>query len=111
MVSNRWSKHYCLLAFTSVNAVGRNYIAALDANTGTLLSWNPNANNTVYTLAVTGSTVYCGGAFTLIGGVSRIRIAGIDINTGSVTSWNPSANNIVYTLALSLESGRIYVGG
>ena len=98
-------------AFTSVNGVGRNYIAALDANTGALLSWNPDANNTVYTLAVTGSTVYCGGAFTLIGGVSRNRVAGIDVNTGNVTSWDPNANNIVYTLALSLESGRIYVGG
>ncbi|MFN3134518.1 MAG: PQQ-binding-like beta-propeller repeat protein, partial [Candidatus Kryptonium sp.] len=98
-------------AFISVNGVTRNYIAALDANTGTLLNWNPNADNTIYTLTVTGSTVYCGGAFTSIGGATRNRIAGVDINTGSATSWNPNANDIVYTLTLSLESGRIYVGG
>lgn len=97
--------------FTSVNGVARNYIAALDANTGTLLSWNPNANNAVYTLTSTGSSVYCGGAFTSIGGATRNRIAGIDINTGGATSWDPNANDIVYALTLSLESGRIYVGG
>ncbi len=97
--------------FTSVNAVGRNYIAALDASSGILLSWNPNANSTVYTLTVTSSTVYCGGAFTSIGGATRNYIAGVDINTGGATSWNPNANNTVYSLTLSLESGRIYVGG
>lgn len=97
--------------FTTINGTARNYIASIDANTGALLSWNPNANNTVYSLAITGTTVYCGGAFTSIGGSTRNRLAGIDKNTGTATPWNPNANNIVYTLLLSIESGRVYVGG
>jgi hypothetical protein len=33
--------------FTQVSLTNRNYLAALDLNTGSLLSWNPNANNKV----------------------------------------------------------------
>ena len=34
----------------------RNHIAALDAQTGKATAWNPNANGSVYALAVSGST-------------------------------------------------------
>jgi uncharacterized protein with FMN-binding domain len=53
--------------------VTRNRIAALNVATGAVdPDFNPNADNTVSSLAVSadGSTVYAGGAFAAIGGAS-----------------------------------------
>ena len=57
--------------FASVGGQVRNYIAAIDASTGALTSWNPNANDEVYALAVGGGVVYAGGSFTTIGEQTR----------------------------------------
>src|ERR671919_1883424 len=45
----------------------RNRLAAINATTGELTSWNPNANGTVHALATSsdGSRIYAGGDFTL----------------------------------------------
>ena len=68
---------YLVGQFTSMRPYGdaagtgevtRNRAAAIDLSTGALLPWNPNANNTVQTLAVSGSTVYLGGLFSTVGG-------------------------------------------
>jgi hypothetical protein len=53
----------------------RNRLAALEASTGNLTSWNPNASGTVNALVVSGSTVYAGGSFTAAGGPVRGRLA------------------------------------
>lgn len=87
----------------SVNSIGgkiRNKIAALDATTGEATSWNPNANNAVSTIVVSGSTVYTGGDFTTIGGETRNYIAALDATTGAATSWNRTANGVVMILLL-----------
>ncbi len=89
--------------------VTRNRIAAIDATTGALLSWNPNASNDVSALAVIGSNVYAGGSFTTIGGSARNRIAALDAATGTATAWDPNANSLVYALAVS--GSTVYVGG
>jgi len=101
--------------FTQVGPVGgpmqdRNRIAALDA-TGTATSWNPNADNTVYALAVSGSTVYAGGDFGNIGGAARNYIAALDttVDTNNATDWDPDADYTVYALALS--GSTVYAGG
>ncbi len=87
----------------------RNLIAAIDATTGALLPWNPNANSTVLPLAVSGTTVYAGGAFTTIGGSARNSIAALDAATGTATAWNPNANIAVFALAVS--GSTVYAGG
>jgi hypothetical protein len=43
--------------FISAGGQTRNYVAALDPDSGAATSWNPNANGTVSALAVSGSTV------------------------------------------------------
>ncbi len=99
-------------AFNGVNSIGglaRNRIAALDATTGTATTWDPNANNTVWALAVSGSTVYAGGDFTTIGGQPRNRIAALDATTGNATVWDPNADNHVHALAVS--GSTVYAGG
>jgi len=87
----------------------RNHIAAIDAATGAATDWNPNANNTVYALAVSGSTVYAGGDFTSIGGQMRNNIAALDASTGAATDWNPNANSEVRVLTVS--DSTVYAGG
>ncbi len=74
-------------------------------------SWNPNADDTVYTLDVSGSTVYAGGRFLILDGQTRKRIAAIDSN-GNVTNWNPNAkNSYVYAIAVSADGSTVYAGG
>jgi uncharacterized delta-60 repeat protein len=67
-------------AFTSVAVDGtlttRNRLARLDADGVLDMGWNPNANNTVYALALRpDGKVFVGGAFTQMGGQSHGHIA------------------------------------
>jgi hypothetical protein len=94
----------------SINGnIARNRLAALDGTTGVATNWNPNANNLVNALVISGSTVYVGGLFTTIGGQSRARIAALVASTGSATSWNPNADFDVNSLLIS--GTTLYVGG
>jgi hypothetical protein len=100
--------------FTSVGGETRNYIAALNADDGTLTDWDPNADHAVNSLALSsdGSTVYAGGSFSTIGGEARSYIAALDTVTGSSTEWDPNANSAVYgSLILSPDGLTLYVGG
>jgi hypothetical protein len=58
---------------TSDNSTRRNHIAAVDAQTGRLLDWNPGANSStgVWAFGVNRSYVAAGGDFTKIGGVNQ----------------------------------------
>ncbi len=87
----------------------RNRIAAIDTTTGNPTAWDPNANNPVSTLALSGTTLYAGGNFTSIGGQIRSRLAALSTSTGNATAWNPNANNTVSALAVS--GANIYAGG
>ena len=49
--------------FTQVNGEARGYIAALDAATGALLPWAPEADGDIYGSDVTADTVDCAGDF------------------------------------------------
>jgi hypothetical protein len=95
--------------FTSVGGQPRRGLAALNAATGQVTSWNPNASNIVNALAVKGQTVYAGGDFTSIGGKSRQSLAAIDIATGDVTAWYPGPGNRV--LAMIISDTSVFVGG
>jgi hypothetical protein len=106
--------------FRSIGGRSRDRIAALDATTGRVMSWNPAANGTVQTIAVSGSTVYAGGGFTAIAGRSRRYVAALSARTGQTTAWNPGVARVpkegsgVLTLAVagsSLPRRRLHVGG
>jgi hypothetical protein len=93
--------------FTRIGPYTRNRLAHILGN-GEISPWNPNANSTVYALAVSGSTVYAGGDFTSIGGQTRNYLAAIGTD-GSLQSWNPDADNWVYALVVS--GSTVYAGG
>ncbi len=92
-------------------SVTRNHIARLNHD-GTLdTAFNPNADGTVYAIAVqTDGKILAGGFFTAIGGVARTNIARLDATTGLADSLNPNANSGVASIVVQID-GRILVGG
>jgi hypothetical protein len=98
--------------FSQVSGQNRNYIAAIDISTNTLLPWNPNANSFVHAIQVVGTTVYVGGEFSSIGGKSLNNLAALNSTTGAATSWVPPVvDNDIYTLAVNSATNTIYIGG
>jgi trimeric autotransporter adhesin len=96
----------------SIGGQPRDFIAALNTtDNGTATSWKPNADNTVWTLDLNGTTVYAGGFFTTIGGQPRKYIAALNTtdNGTATSSWSPIANDIVNAVAVS--SNSVYAGG
>ncbi|HWW02287.1 MAG TPA: hypothetical protein VNZ64_21480 [Candidatus Acidoferrum sp.] len=92
-------------------SVTRNRIARLNAD-GTLdTAFNPNANDTVYAIAVQADgKILAGGNFTSIGGQTRTNIARLDAATGLADSFDPSANGTVFSIAVQAD-GKILAGG
>ncbi len=102
--------------FDQVNGQSRSRIAAIDAQTGAVLPFNPGANATVEALALNGNTLYFGGDFTSVGtntsGFSaRSRLAAVDATTGVLLPWAPAADGLVRTMVVHPASGRVIVGG
>ena len=87
----------------------RNNVAAVDATTGVVTSWNPNSNGTVRAIAVRCGDVLVGGFFTVVGSQTRNRLALIDGTTALPRAWNPDSNGPVFSLTPG--GGRVYVGG
>lgn len=103
-------------AFTSLRnpatgvRVRRPYVAALDANTGAVLPWNPGTDGKVRALSVGGNgTVYLGGEFTSAAGKAAIRLAAIRPDGTAVNGWTASANRTVF--GVWAGSSGVYVSG
>jgi hypothetical protein len=90
--------------------VNRSYLASVDADTGTVTSWNPpEPNEEVNALALSGTTLYVGGNFTKAGASNRAYAAAFDAGSGALRGWNPGPDGVVYALAAS--SSTVYLGG
>ncbi|MGI8604664.1 MAG: hypothetical protein ACR2OZ_16960 [Verrucomicrobiales bacterium] len=103
--------------FSGVNSIGgqtRNRLARLDATTGAADSFNPNANDTVYSIAVQADgKILAGGEFSganSIGGATRNRIVRLDPTTGLADSFAPNADARVNSIAVQAD-GKILAGG
>ena len=96
--------------FWSVGASTRNNVAAVDATTGSLLSFDANANNIVRSVYSDGTNLYMGGDFTTVNGtITKNRIAQVNATSGLATGWNPNADGSVNALAVS--GTNLFVGG
>src|SRR5438309_1466300 len=93
-------------------AVTRNRIAQLNSD-GTLdTAFNPNANGSVYAIAVQADgEILVSGAFTRIGGQTRNRIARLHPNTGSADSFNPNASGVAVVSIAVQADGKVLAGG
>ena len=98
-------------SFNTAKGTARNNLAAFTtAGSGTLKSWNPNANNIVYAIAPFGNTIYVGGAFTTLNGsTTRNYLAAVNNTNGTVTTFNPNLNSTV--VSLSVGGNLLYTGG
>ncbi len=93
------------------NQTSRTYLAAFNASTGVVTSFDPTLNGTVYgiTISPDGSTIYIAGTFTTVNGTARNHFAALT-TSGALTSWNPNATGgNGYSVALG--STGIYIGG
>jgi len=100
--------------FTSVNGSARAGIAALNSDTGALLSWNPGGNATyVYNIVsnIAGTIFYVTGNFTTIGGQTRSQLAAITVSTALATAWNPAPNAFVGAVNIDETNNVAYIGG
>lgn len=103
--------------FTSVSpnggaAVTRNHIARFNAD-GTLdAGFNPDADRSVFSIAVQADgNILAGGNFLNIGGRARNHIARLNATTGSAELFfAPEATGAVYTIVVQVDT-KILVGG
>jgi fibronectin type III domain protein/beta-propeller uncharacterized protein DUF5122 len=98
--------------FTSVNGKPRNNLAAVDANNGGTLDWDPDApglNTGVTHLGFDGTSMLVSGEFDEIGGPARNNVAAIDMTTGQVSPFDPNADGEVS--ALAVQGQTLYMGG
>ena len=101
--------------FTSAGspATTRNRLARF-ARAGGLLdpAWNPDANSSVWSMALTGGNLFVGGVFSTLSGQPRLRLARIDAATGVPSAgWvaEPIKGTVVYALAMT--PGNLLAGG
>jgi hypothetical protein len=93
--------------------VTRNHLAAVDASTGKLTSWNPNANGRIYDIEPSsdGSMVFVAGDFTTIGGVTRHDLAALNPTTGAVITSVPDFNFDNFVWVIQIYGSTLYAGG
>jgi hypothetical protein len=96
-------------ALSGEESKGRPHLAAFETGTGALTSFNPEPNNTVNALALSGSTLFVGGSFGELGTTKHGTLAAFSTTDGSTEAFNPEPNGEVNALAVS--SGRLYVAG
>lgn len=82
-------------------------VGKFDADGG-VLSWNANADGTVYSLAPQGNILFLGGDFHVVGDSTRLRIAATDTTAGIPLAWNPSADSTVRVMD---ASAGMFMGG
>jgi trimeric autotransporter adhesin len=96
--------------FTHVGGVARNNIAHIRPDKSVDPNFNPNPDTSVYSLALSGSTLYVGGNFSSIAGQPRNKIAALNVLDGSATNFNPDADGFG-VFAFALSGSTLYVGG
>ena len=87
--------------FSGTNSIGgqtRNYIARLDATAGLADSFDPNANNDVFAIAVQADgKILAGGVFPGIGGQTRTAFARLSNNTAALQNLAVTQTAITWT--------------
>jgi hypothetical protein len=98
--------------FYKVGGLNRKRAAKVDAVSGAVSTWRPDANGRVEAIAVRGDTVYLGGEFTALGTTTRLRLAAVDAATAAVsTTWLASADLAVHDMSFTVDGSRLIVGG
>jgi hypothetical protein len=96
--------------FSAIGGVERHNAAAVDADTGVVLPWDPQVDLAVYDLAIHGQSVFLAGWFNRVGANRRELLAEVDAMTGLATPWEPAlfGNDVV---DLVIEGNTLYFAG
>jgi len=104
--------------FNNINDSGftrtRKNLAAIDtaANAFNVLGWNPDANASVYSIALTNDALFVGGAFTTVSGTARTRVAALNFTNGAALEWwHLKADDTVKHLGLNGAEDRMIIAG
>lgn len=90
--------------------VARGHLAAIDARTGGLLPWAPNADGRVKSLVAGGGSIYLAGDFGTVGGQKRDSLARVDAAGGALSpTFKHSISGRPYSIAAG--GNRLYLGG
>ena len=96
----------------SIGGGNLDFLAALNASNGTaILTWTPNPDQSIHTLALSGNTLYVGGSFSTINGSARTCAAALSTDTSTTTlrDWAPETDDAVW--AFGISGSKVYVGG
>jgi uncharacterized delta-60 repeat protein len=97
--------------FAAIGGSSRHQLARLDPTTGFADSFNPQADNSVFSMALQpDGKILIGGFFLGVGGQLRKNLARVDPVTGLPDSFSPSPNDGVFSLLVQPD-GKILVGG
>ena len=125
-VSEDGSRIYFGGAFDKVNDDVRNNLAAVDARTGALTGWDPNATGPVSSLTASGSLVYAGGSFSRLGATARTYLGAIDLTEGpgfgAALPFAPKIENlgtgakaglppVIQAVEVAPDGSRLWIGG
>jgi hypothetical protein len=105
--------------FTWVDGLSRQRLASINdgyagAVSASLTTWAPSANDSVYAISASSTSVYVGGKFSSVNASPRNSMA--SLSTSGVLNnwgnWQPSSvSTEVFIYALSANSSDVYVGG
>jgi hypothetical protein len=101
-------------SFNSIGGVVRNNLASVDAETGTVTSWDPKSNRSVFAIAKGQNTIFVGGIFDRMGGggpggQDRHCLAAFDEASGELKPWDPGAE--YWVNALAVAGNTVFAGG
>ena len=91
----------------------RLYIAALNPTTGAPTVWNPQCDNTISSLMISGSTLYVSGYFSSMAGQGRRSLAAFNTTSGAITPLTLGSVNAINlaVFSMSLYNDTLYMGG
>lgn len=100
--------------FTTISDSGRQYIGAVDANTGVVTNWAPYNHPFyypyIYDILAVDTTIYIAGSFyDNFGGQPRQNLAAVSATSGLATTYSPNPDDAVNTLCYA--NGQLYAGG
>lgn len=104
--------------FNSVGGQTRNGLAAVDATTGALDSWDPGLDGDAESVVLSGGKIYVVGSFSQAGGQARGWGAAFSTSAGrALQAWNPAAaaggsyNNAQGIRDIAIDGGVAYLAG
>ena len=111
--SSDGSRIYIGGSFTQVNGSARYNFAALDAQSGQLVSgFAPSVGGVgVFGITVLGDSVYVAGNFTQANGTARKNFAAFAASNGALRAWAPTSDLQVDALVTDPDGSQIIAGG